>query len=215
MKKILFSLLVMCFCLYIAGCAKQEKEPEVEEVNKTEEVVKLVNDFTGFNAKTKVTYFNGEEQNTFEMLQEGTVDGKYKIEITAPEGLVGNTTYNDGESIYNANSTRSSQILVSANDYPERVEILASSFIKNYRDKTKEFSKIGETTDGQYIVLEGVIDGSTTYMATEQLIIDINTYKPIKLDIYTSTGDKFVEIEYLEFNYNPQFEEGYFTPIKK
>ncbi len=240
MNKAVFSIFVMCICIFLFGCSKQIDEQDKKEVNKTEDVVKLVNEFTGYSAKTKVTYyFNDNDienktikenktinenqitkenkttvQNTFEMSQDGVIDGRYKIVLTAPEGLVGNTTIFDGNSIYHFNSKRSNQTYVSASEYPERVEILLTSFIDNYKNKTSEYSKIGELTSGQYIVLEGVIDGSNTYFAKEQLILDSATYKPLKLNIYTSSGEKFVEVEYLEFTYNPNFDEAYFTHSK-
>ncbi len=215
MKKAIFSLFVMCICIFLFGCSKtNEKAVEEKEVNKTEEVIKLINDFNGFSAKVKVTYFiNGVEpsENIFEMKQDGVIDGRYKIELTSPEGLVGNTTTFDGTSIYHTNAKRSKQTFVSANEYAERVEILLTSFIDNYKNKTSEYSKIGELTNGEYIVLEGVVDGSNAYFAKEQLIIDGLTYKPLKLNIYTSTGEKFVEVEYLEFVYNPTFDNTYFS----
>ncbi len=212
MKKIIFLMLLIYPVLLLSGCINTTKNEE--EINKTEEILKIVKDFEGFSAKAKVTYYLDEKEAQFTMLQEGTVDGKYRIEILEPEGLLGNTTYNDGESIYHINANRSKQAYISANDYPERVEILLSTFIENYRNKTKEFSKIGETSNGQYIVLEGVVEGTTTYIAKEQVIIDSNTYKPIMLNIYREDGEKFVTVEYIEVHYNPTFEVGYFTPIK-
>ncbi len=213
MKKVFFSILIICTYIFICGCNIQRNGEEVE-INKTEEVLQIVEEFTGFSAKAKVTYYIEGKEVIFTMLQDGTIDGKYRIELLEPEGLLGNVTYNDGESIYHVNVNRSKQAYVSANDYPERVEILLSSFIANYRENTKEFSKIGEATEGQYIVLEGVVDGSTTYLAKEQLIIDSITYKPIMLNIYSESGEKFVTIEYIEAHYNPTFEDAYFTPIK-
>ncbi len=217
MKKAFFSLFVMCICLVLFGCSKQKNETVEEKVNKTDEVIELINDFTGYSAKVKVTYYlNATEtsENTFEMKQDAVIDGRYKIELTAPEGLVGNTTTFDGTSIFHTNPNRSKLTYVSANEYPERVEILLTSFIDNYKNKTKEYSKIGELTNGEFIVLEGVVDGSNAYFAKEQLVIDGLTYKPLKLNIYTSSGEKFVEVEYLEFMYNPTFEETYFSQPK-
>ncbi len=213
MKKIVFSLIVICVLVFIFGCSKNTQEEKVEE-NKTDKVLQIIEDFNGFSAKARVTYFIDGKEVNFTMLQDGTVDGKYKIEIIEPEGLGGNVTYNDGDNIYHVNTNRSKQAYVSLNDYPERVEILLSSFVNNYRNKTKSFSKIGEATEGQYILLEGVIDGQTSFISKEQLVIDSNTYKPIMMNIYTTSGDKYVTIEYLEVEYNPTFEETYFTPIK-
>ncbi len=215
MKKTIISIFVICSFIFLFGCSTQNEEPVREEINKTDEVVKIINEFTGFSAKAKVTYFfndNGTTtENTFEMLQDGVMDGRYKIEVTAPEGLVGNVTLFDGESIYHSNPKRSNQTYVSANEYDERVEILLTSFIDNYKNKNNQYSKIGELTDGEYIVLEGVVDGANTYFAKEQLVINGTTYKPLKLNIYTSTGEKFVEVEYLEFTYNPVFNDTYFS----
>ncbi len=213
MKKIIISIFLICIAIFAVSC--NEKIEEVEpEVNKTDEVLKYINNLQSYNAKVKVTYFN-DEPVEFEMIQDATKEGKYKIEIVQPDGLVGNISYNDGESIYQVNQNRSSKIYTSANDYPERVEILLTSFINNYVEKTKEFSKIGEHNNGEFIILEGVIDGSNTFFAKEQLVLDANTYTPIKLDIYNANGEKSVEVEYLEFNYNTTFEENYFTPIQK
>ncbi len=215
MKKVILALFVVNISIFLFGCSKQKKEPVKEEVNKTEEVIKLVKEFNGFSAKTKVTYFLNNNstttENTFEMLQDGVIDGRYKIEVTAPEGLMGNVTLFDGESIYHSNAKRSNQTYVSANEYDERVEILLTSFIDNYKNKNNEYSKIGELTNGEFIVLEGVVDGSNAYFAKEQLILDGLTYKPLKLNIYSSTGEKFVEVEYLEFTYNPTFDATYFS----
>ncbi len=214
MKKGILLLLVMV-CIFLFGCSKEKEEPVKEEVNKTEEVIKLINEFKGFSAKTKVTYYfknnDTTTENTFEMMQEGVIDGRYKIEVTAPEGIAGNVTLFDGESIYHSNPKRSNQTYVSANEYDERVEILMTAFINNFKNKNNEYSKIGELTNGEYIVLEGVVDGSNTYFAKEQLILDGRTYKPLKLNIYNSTGEKFVEVEYLEFTYNPTFDDTYFS----
>lgn len=216
MRKYIFLLCALLITLLLLlGCGIKTNEEEKEKINKTDEVVKLLEDFNGFNAKVKVTYFLGEEEVIFEMLQDGTIDGKYKIEITSPEALLGNTTYCDGESIYNVNLNKSSQIYSSMNDYPQRIQILLSAFVDNYKNKTKEFSKIYEESASDVILLEGVIDGGNTYFATERLTINATTYKPIKLDIYTNEGEKIVEIEYLEFVYNPNFEENYFTPMQK
>ncbi len=213
MKKILYTAMLVCAIIFIFGCSKKKTVDEVE-INNTEKVLQIVNEFKSFSAKAKVTYYLEDKEAEFTMLQDGTIDGRYKIEIIEPEGLVGNITYNDGASIYHINDKRSKQAYVSANDYPERVEILLSSFIDNYKNKTKEFSKIGEATEGQYIILEGVVDGETTYIAKEQLVLDSKTYKPIMLTIFKSNGEKFVTVEYLEVHYNPTFEVNYFTPIK-
>ncbi len=213
MKKIIVLILIFCSVTFISSCRRSSLSEDVE-VNKTEQVLQIIKDFEGFSAKARVTYYLEEHEVSFTMLQEGTLDGKYRIELLEPEGLVGNVTYNDGKSIYHVNANRSKQAYVSANDYPERVEILLSSFIDNYRNKTKDFSKIGESSDGLYIVLEGVIEGETTYIAKEQVVVDANTYKPIMLNIYKSSGEKFVTVEYIEVHYNPTFETEYFTPIK-
>ncbi len=213
MKKIIVLALLVCTATFVFGCRKNTTT-EVAEINKTEQVLQIVKEFEGFSARARVTYYLEEKEVVFTMLQDGTMDGKYRIELLEPEGLVGNVTYNDGTSIYHVNASRSKQAYVSANDYPERVEILLSSFVENYRNKTKDFSKIGETSDGQYIVLEGVIEGETTYIAKEQVVVDANTYKPIMLNIYKSNGEKFVTVEYIEVHYNPTFNPEYFTPIK-
>lgn len=214
MKKAVFSLFVMFICIFLFGCSRQKDEEIEKEINKTEEIIKLINDFNGYSANVRVTYFlesSENSDNTFEMKQDGLMDGRYKIELTAPEGLVGNTTTFDGTSIYHTNPTRSKQAYVSANEYPERVEILLTSFVANYKEKQNEYSKIGEISNGEYIVLEGIIDGSNAFFAKEQLILDGMTYKPLKLNIYTSRGEKFVEVEYNEFTYNPVFEDTYFS----
>ncbi len=214
MKKVILLALLLFTFIFITGCNKKNTVEEIE-INNTDKILKIVNEFQSFSAKAKVTYFLKDSEVQFTMLQDGTVDGKYKIEIVEPESLLGNTTYNDGSNIYHINNNRSKQAYVSANDYPERVEILLSSFMVNFRDNTKEFSKIGEATEGQYIILEGVVEGETTYIAKEQLIINSNTYKPIMLNIFKSNGEKFVTVEYIEVQYNPRFEMNYFTPIKK
>lgn len=212
MRRLIFSLLILC--IITIGCSSGNKEEKVE-VNKTDEVIKLIEDFEGFTANCKVTYYYEDKDVTFEMIQNGTIRGEYKIEITAPETLIGNTTYNDGESIYIINTNKSNQMYVSANDYPQRVQILLSSFVDNYKNKTSDFSKILEENSSNLILLEGVIDGENSFFATEKLTLAGDTYKPIKLDIYTNEGEKIVEIEYLDFVYNPQFEANYFTPIQK
>ncbi len=212
MKKIVI-LITLIFVTILSGCSK--KEEEIPEVNKTDEVLRYIKELKTFKAKVKVTYFTNTSEQVFEMTQEGDIDGRYKIEILKPENLAKNISMNDGESLYQINEQRAKKIYVSANDFPERVQILLTSFLNNYINNTDGFSKIGELNNGEIIILEGSIPGENTFFATEQLTLDGDTYAPIKLDIYKTDGSKFVEVEYLEFGYNPSFGENYFTPIIK
>lgn len=211
MKKILIISMLLILSMFTYGCKAGEEE--VIEINKTEEALKYIKELNGFKAKARITYYTDSGEQTFEMIQEGTKDGKYKIEIISPENLVGNISINDGESLYQINENRSKQIYVSTNEYPERVQILITSFIRNFLENNMELSKIGELNNGELIILESTIKGENTYFATEQLTIDGNTYSPIKMDIYRVDTTKFVEVEYLEFSYNPSFSEGYFSPM--
>ena len=59
-------------------------------------------------------------------------------------------------------------------------------------------------------VIEAVIPGGNKYTSSEKLWIDNETIKPVKLVIYDREEQEKYILEFSEFEYNAEFEEGTF-----
>ena len=70
---------------------------------------------------------------------------------------------------------------------------------------------VSKTDESRCTVLEAVIPGENKFTSTEKLWIDNETITPVKLVIYDSEGKEKYVVEYNEFQFNPDFEDGIFN----
>ncbi len=215
MKKILKSAFALVILVTLSSCGEkiEEENKEVEQQVKEEKVEKetestyekvnnmLIN-LEDYEAIAEVTYISNKNENTYLTRQKAKKSGQYKIEVIGPEDIAGTVTIYDGEVIYQHNPKNSGEVYMATEDTQERSELFLTSFIENYSQSLNSAVAVGSFDEGLVTTLETNIKGDNPYISSEQLTIDNETLKPIKLTIYDEKGTETIIINYKEFLYN-------------
>ncbi len=208
-KKILKSL-ILCLVLIFTlascdklGTTKISKEEAYE--NAHEKYMSL----EAYRAKAYVTYIANGKEVKFLTNQISNMNGQYRIELIEPENVAGSTTISDGKAIYQFNERVSKDVYISNTESLERIEILLTSFMKNYK-QSDNVSVVSNLDESLYTMLEAKIGGDHPLISLEKLWINNETLEPEKLVIYDKNNIETIRIEYIEFEFNPTLDQNLF-----
>jgi len=169
----------------------------------------LVN-MESFTAHATVTYISNSNTHVYETIQHARATGEYRIEVTAPANVAGNTTVFDGDIISQFNPRLDGRVNQSATEAPERLEILVTSFVRNFV-RSQEVTVVASTVDEAITtVLEAPIPGDHPYLATSRLWVCNDSLLPIKLTIYDNAGVERVTVVYNSFEFNSSIDDTMF-----
>lgn len=205
LKKIFYVLLISCFfTLGLSSCGKDDNLSEMEKIQKN------LNEMESYQANTEFTVISNKGESEYKAVQMATKDGKYKIEMTAPDAAKGNYTIYDGNSVCQYNAKLDKTVKVEMPDLKGRNEIILFSFIENYLKSEGVAIETANMEEKSYTVLEAVIPGSNPVLSTEKLFVSNENFLPEKLIIYDQNGKERYIILYKDFEYNKQFDESIF-----
>jgi len=205
MKRKLFALMVGITML-LGGCtAAQDGSAAYEKVQNM--LMKLET----YEAAATVTFISNKNTHEYETLQHGKITGEYRIEVTGPEKVAGNVTLFDGKVICQFNGRTSGKMTVASAEAPERVELLLTSFIKNYIKSQEVSISVANMDESVCTVLEATIPGEHAYLRTEKLWVDNKTLQPVRLAIYDPDGGERILVSYRSFEYNKVLDDSLFT----
>lgn len=199
---------LVAFALLLAGCAS---EPE-DNRSAYERVREMLLGLEAYQAEASVEYISNRGSNVYDTLQLATADGRYRVEILAPENLAGNITLFDGQTITQLNPRVSGRLVVGVRENPERSEIFLTSFIRNYLNSQETAVSVGSFGQSNLTVLDAVVPGNHPYLATSRLWIDNDTLSPTRMVIYDRDDTERVIISYTSFTPNPTISDDMFTP---
>jgi outer membrane lipoprotein-sorting protein len=176
-----------------------------------EKIQKRLIELTSYKSSGTVTYISNKNSHTYDVNQYVKASGEYRIEVTGPAKVAGNTTVCDGRTIAQYNERVQGKIILGTKDAPERYEILLTNFVKNYV-KSQEASVSAANMDaGVCTVLEASIPGENPYMSSEKLWVDNVTQTPVKLVIYDPSGGERVVVTFAAFEYNAELDPSLFV----
>ena len=165
-----------------------------------------------YSCKGKLLRTRGQAVDEYEIQQDYKISGEYKLTLISPERLKGNYTLFDGEKIYQYNPKISPSVVTDIPESSHRNELFLGNFIKNYFKSEETAIASASLDDASCTILEAVIPGENPALATEKLWINNESLEPLRLVIYNNEGKEQFDLTYTEFEYNTQFEDGFFKP---
>jgi len=208
MKRIILAALMAVALLALAACAAVQERVDASVY---ERIHRQLVGMDSFMAQATVTYFSNNTTHSYETLQFARASGEYRIEVTAPMNVAGNTTVFDGTTISQFNPRLDGRVAQSTNEAPERLEILLTSFARNFV-RSQEVSVVAATVDEALTtVLEAPIPGEHPYLATSRLWVCNDSLLPLKMTIYDTAGVERVTVVYSMIEFDAVFDNSLFT----
>ncbi len=197
--------------LLITACGRNAGEAPQNTASAYEKIQKRLVALQSYQSEATVSYKSNKGTNVYDTLQQCTIEGKYRVEVTGPKNVSGNVTVSDGKTIMQYNPKVSGKVSLGMKENPERAEIFLTSFIKNYLSSQEVSVSVGNFGEGKCTVLEAIIPGNHPYMASEKLWVDNKTLNPVKLVIYDPDMGERIVVNFKTFEYNVPLEENLFT----
>ncbi len=207
-----FASLIMVIVLFFTSCT--EKQGGQNMSSSYDNINKMLKGLKTYAGSADITYVLNKEEVTYKILQYATKEGKYRVEVVAPEEVKGSLSMFDGSTVFQK-SDNNDNIVMSTTDDAERSQIFLTSFLKNYSLSDKISVSVSDFDDSSTTVLEASIPGEHSYMATEKLWVDNDTLLPKKLVIYDYDQVERIIVIYDQFVYNPVLSDNIFTMIDR
>lgn len=203
MSKRSMGLLLIFLSLSLYGCSGNQNTA----ANKIQD--QLIN-MEGYACLTQVSHMNNDKTNTYETKQVYQMDGQYRVEVIEPEHIVGLTTICNGEKIVQDHPKLEQSALNELGENNFRNQMFLGTFVKNYLQSEDVSIEVQNMGDALTTVLEAKIPGGSRHMSTQRVWIDQKTFKPIQMSIYNKDNKETVNIEFVEFTYNPKINQSIF-----
>jgi len=207
MKRILILAGIVLSALVLTACAAIQDRVDAtayERIHRT--LVGMEN----FVAQATVTFISNNNTHSYETLQHARSSGEYRIEVTAPANVAGNTTVFDGTTISQFNPRVSGRVSQTTMEAPERLELLLTSFVRNFTDSPEVSISAATINDAATTVLEAQVPGGHPYLATERLWVCNDTLLPKQMIIYDANGVERVIVIFHSFEYNVNIDDNVF-----
>lgn len=205
MKRILSFLLSIGLIFTVAACNREEPLTELESIQKQ------LAEMEGYACTATLTRTCDKGEKTYETKQYYKSTGEYRLELTAPENVAGNYTVFDGERICQYNPKLDSSIIKDVPESQQRNELFLGQFVQNYMQSEGVSVETAALDESKCVVLEAVIPGNDPAVSTEKLWVDRETLLPVRFVIYDANGKERYQMDYHEFEFNPQFDASLFT----
>jgi len=207
MKRILMILASALLLMGLAACgAIQEKV----DANVYEKIHRQLLTMESFEAQATVTYISNNNTHTYETLQKARTTGEYRIEVISPLNVAGNTTVYDGSAISQFNPQVDGRISQTTVEAPERLEILLTSFVRNFIRSEETVVTAAALDEAITTVLDAPIPGEHPYLSLARLWVSNETLKPIKMVIFDSANIERIVVIYNSFEYNVDLNDDVF-----
>lgn len=196
LKRVLIIGLMISFTMSLWGCHHASIG-----TSRMKSVENMLQDLKNYEADVSITFTKNKDKSNIKMNHVYNKEGVYQMTILEPKRLNGYTTVCDGTKVseYNPITEKSIQTEVS----PVKNQLLFGTFLHNYlNDESAKITE--EQLDGQSVYTVTVpIAGGFKYMATEKVWFDYKTTYPIKMEIYDTEGALTIQINFVDFIYNP------------
>ena len=210
MKRITLIISVIAVLIF-SGCEAEMEENAIERIQKS-----LVNLET-YSCTAYIVQKSNKGESNYEVTQQAKRSGEYRITVTSPEKVAGTITIFNGRSTFQYNPKVDGSLKIDIPHSQARNEILLTSFIKNYLTGKESTVQVMASEDAgfekgeKFTVPEAKIPGTNPHMTTERLMIDNETFLPVKLVIYDENDNEKIVVTYKEIEYNVKLGEELFT----
>lgn len=205
MKKAISICLSLCLLFSLSGCKKEDPLSELETIQKQ------LTEMDGYYCTATLTRTSNKGETVYGTKQYAKSTGEYRLELTSPESVAGNYTVFDGKRICQYNPKLDNKLIKDVPESQQRNELFLGQFIKNYMQSEGVGVEAAALDESQCIVLEAVIPGSDSALASEKLWVDRETFLPKRFVLYDADGNERYRLDFGEFIYNPEFEEDLFV----
>lgn len=205
MKKAFSLLLSFALIFAIAACSRKEPMTELESIQKQ------LAEMEGYTCTATLSRTSDSGEQVYETKQYYKASGEYRLELTAPENVAGNYTIFDGERICQYNPRLDSSITKNVPESQHRNELFLGQFIANYMQSEGVSVETAALDESRCVVLEAVIPGSDSVLASEKLWVDRESLLPVRFVLYDADGKERYKMDYSSFTFNPAFDDALFT----
>ncbi|MCL2619823.1 MAG: hypothetical protein FWD97_02660 [Defluviitaleaceae bacterium] len=193
--------------LFLVACGAVA---EMVDGNVYERVHRRLVSMEGFSAQATVTYVSNNNTHVYETTQHALATGQYRIEVTSPENVAGNTTIFDGATISQFNPNVGGTVSQTNEEAPERLEILLTSFVRNFITSNEVTVTASTMDESLTTVLETTIPGEHPYISTARLWMCNDRLNPLRMVIFDQSGAERIIVVYNTFEHNPQLPDDLF-----
>ena len=199
MKRFFILMTICAGVLALTACAAIQERVDISAY---ERIHRQLMTMESFRAQATVTYISNHNTHTYETIQHARASGEYRIEVTAPQNVAGNTTVFDGTTITQFNPRVDGRISQTTMEAPERLEILLTSFVRNFITSQEVSVTAAAMDEGLTTVLEATVPGGHPYMATQSLWVNNETQLPVQMKIFDQSGTERIIVIFNSFEYN-------------
>jgi len=200
-------LLVAVGALALSACAAVAERVDVSAY---ERIHRQLMSMESFAAQATVTFNSNNNSHTYETIQHARISGEYRIEVVAPDNVAGNTTVFDGTTISQHNPRVDGRVSQTTTEAPERLEILLTSFVRNFVTSQEVSVTAAATDEGLTTVMEATIPGEHPYMATQSLWVSNETFLPTQMKVFDQNGAERIIVIFNSFEYDVEIDDAMF-----
>ncbi len=162
-----------------------------------------------YKTNAEISYISNKGTTVYDSIINAKADGKYRIDITAPEEYKGCVIMYDGKLVWHYNPhLENNKISANPPDKASRREIILFSFLENYQ---KSMDTTAEAAASQNTILETTIPGDIPLLNKEKLIIDNKEMLPVSLIISDKENNERIVVKFSGFEYNNKTDDSIFT----
>lgn len=207
MKSRTLLLIFLIAVVVISGCApKTQRKPE--------DVQRFLMNLKAYKCDVVLAVTNNRSTNVYKETHLYKYPDKYRIEVTEPNDLKGQTTILNGEKAYiyhpQINTYLETQNFSSTVEY----SVFVGSFIEHFKSNGGARFGMEEFRERPCFVLELPVESQNPYRAVEKLWIDAESILPVKIEILDKDKKVSVQVLYENFEANPKLEESLFDTVK-
>ncbi len=207
MKSRTLLLIFLIAAALLSGCGpKTQKKPE--------DVQKFLMNLRSYKCDVVLAITNNRSTNVYKETHLYKYPDKYRIELTEPSDLKGQTTIFNGEKAYIYHPQINTYL--ETRNFSSTIEF--SSFIGAFAEYFKNNGgarfKMEEFREKQCFVLEIPIEPQNPYRAVEKIWIDAESILPVKAEILDKDKKVSAQVLYENFEANPKLEESLFDAVQ-
>lgn len=205
MKPLLRAVFLLVLSISVSACG-QSKEP----LSALEEIQNQLLNMEGYEATATLTRTSNKGENVYETKQYYQADGKYRLDLTAPQSVAGNYTIYDGERVEQYNAALDKRLVKTVAEPQQPNQLFLGEFMRNYLQSEGVGVEAAALDEAKCVVLEASIPNGDHALASEKLWVDSDTLLPVRLVLYDDKGQERYRIDYEDFTFNPTFGQEIF-----
>lgn len=194
MKKQWTILIAITLCILAAFIGCQKKESTKEEAYG--EFQKKISKIDAYTCTAEIEVVGNKSPQKYIMIHDYKKPDYYRVEVISPEHLKDKTMEYKGDKIIIKNPDEDDEVEL-PNIGKNSHYLFIGDFIENYLQNEEIEIKLS----GGNLILETQIPGNNKYFKKQVLYINVETKKPIKMEILDEEANIRFNVNYKEFEY--------------